>query len=261
MDSVKKIFLNFNFYVFFIIFFVLFIYVIDVKYSFSYFFWSYILEKNIQTSNELFLGSNFPDTSINIMFANLNVSKSIFSSNNLMNLAIKESINAQNLINMDLIWVDWTISKKKTYYETLIKKTEQSISKLDEIMIQLNSQYNDNSQISLNCENNKKSSDSSFVQWLNQNDYFMMIEWFNDSLKNWPCYIENRIRARAISTIYSKLNYLKSILEKRNNILENNVDIIISNNDYFDSNVLEQLVSLRNQLKNISFSSNYVEQE
>jgi hypothetical protein len=86
------------------------------------------------------------------------------------------------------------------------------------------------------------------------NEKDLIMDGMMESANNGPCYIKNRILSNGHAIVLEKMLYIKTILNKKNYIIQSNIDLILHNFILFKSNTLEELQQVRDELRSSDFN-------
>lgn len=236
------------FYIGLICWFVLLTYTfVWTTFSFSWLgLWS--TKQNQKTATNYVPKWTVDDTAIALLTANVKLWTNSYNYNIYVTDAITLLQSSSTLIQTDVIQLlDWS-SKKATILEGYISQLEFTSAKMQDNIAGLQLMATEHNQESVTCDAAKKVWDSNFFQWINLNDAQMVIEWMIQSSESGPCYMKERVLANAYTTLVKKLQFQKTLIDKKLSIVQTNSDTIINNFQVFKDKSAAQLLSLQNQL-------------
>ncbi len=240
----------------FVVWFVLFSFIFYFFFSASTFSFSWLAfwssEQNLKLSENYIREDLVWDDAVELALANISFGKWIYSSSHYIDKSLSNIKSTKNLVNTDIVQLlDWR-SEKRQILESYIWQMRNLVHNNKDSIEIIRWKAQENMLDSQSCDSEKKYWDNLFYQWLKQQDSYMLKEWLDISSESWPCYIEHRVKYNAFKAIDEKLTFYNSILERKLFVIENNSHEIVENFQLFKTNKLEQLTSLRNELRSFS---------
>ncbi len=150
-----------------------------------------------------------------------------------------------NIINL----LDNENSDKKIILNTHIKQLEQIQKKLSSSINSLNNTYKKEQNKAQEYLELKNYWDSKFNDGFATRDANLVVEGMEQSYANWPIYTEHRILSNAGKVLISKLENIKSLVDAKLILLQNNSDTIVDNYDIIKWNILWKLTDLKQRLE------------
>lgn len=243
-------FKNIFFYIYFALSFLLF-YVMFLGDTVSMWSWfgSWTKDQNVKLWEWFIRQSDFDDISVNTVFANLRLWNQNYSNFELITKSVELIDRWDVLIMTDIVSLLEDSADKPVILETYVNKLSSIQDEIDAISSSMYDLIQERKINSQDCETSKLSSDIMFNEWVSTNDKDKIFEWLSDSLKNWPCYMENRISSRAYAVLYNKLIFYNKLIKAKYDIIVNNQDQILQNFLLFKNTYLEDLTWIRDQLR------------
>lgn len=243
---------NKYFYVFLVIFLVIYNYFFSWQVFSLFNLWSWTSNQNIKLWNDYIKTSVYPDTVIWVTLAWMKVWKNEVSNNFYIKKSLEYINSAELFIEIDVLDLLESWPNKATLLESHINQLSLTINEIKDIIPDIKNLQLEKNQEMMSCDSQKSTYDSMIVRWLNYNESVEMMEWINWSLNSWDCYIKNRIMANVYLYLLDKLEYNLELLELKFNILDSNTEMIIQNLNLFKNTFLEDLVELRDGLREYS---------
>jgi len=150
-----------------------------------------------------------------------------------------------NIINL----LDDDNATKKIVLNTYIKQLEKIQSELSDTINNINNTYTEEQTKTQEYLQQKEYWDSNFNNGFNTKDSKLVINWLNQSFINGPKYMEHRILSNAGKILWYKLENIKSLIDTKLILLQNNSDMIIEHYDIIKWNLLWKLMELKQRLE------------
>lgn len=157
--------------------------------------------------------------------------------------------DAVDIFNTNVIELLDNNEDKKLVLNTYILQLKHIQSKLEN---EINNIQNTNSEEQTKAQTylqEKKRWDDNFIQGFKTKDSELVEKGVKKSYENWPLYIKHRILSNAGKILLHKLTTIKSLIDAKLNLLENNDDMIISHYDEIKWNLLWKLIKLKKKLE------------
>jgi len=185
---------------------------------------------------------------------NLRISSSSIYNTKSIEWWAKSYFDAVNLFQTNIIWLLSNSNSKNITLKTYIAQLENLQSQLSDIITNL---QNTNTQYELNLQNylsKKQEWDTEFTNGFLEKDVEMIWNWLKQSYINWPKYIKYRILSNANKIIINKLNFIKTLVDNKLLLLQENSSDIVNNFELIKWDMLIKLLSLKKQLENNQFN-------
>lgn len=256
MTALKKIFTSWIFYLYFGAFIMLFNFLATGN-VFSFGKVSQLFTTSEFKNSSTYIRNDLVDnTALSLVFLNLKIGNGDVWSQQLLWNALILTQQSQDLVDVDTISLLENASDKSTIYDSHLSDITKLNTEIDEVLREIIEIAEQKRNESDGCKAQKVSSDKYFFNGLSNNDYESLQEWLDWSTTNSVCYEENRVVSNAYYAVHDKLSYYNQLLYTKRNILDDNKDLIISNFQNFKNDYLEQLISIRNNLRNYNSNEN-----
>lgn len=143
-------------------------------------------------------------------------------------------------------------SDPKLALTTHIKYLTKTLEQIDGTSQALRERAMEHQQTAQECLIEKNGGDQLFFAGAQNNLPGDTQAGLEQSIKAAPCYITNRIYANAYSYLADKVSTHASILRKRQSILEQNFDALLTHKAYLEGDMLSQLSQLKKDLNSIN---------
>lgn len=140
-------------------------------------------------------------------------------------------------------------TNKKIVLNTHIKQLEKIQEELSNTINNLNNIYTQEQVKAQEYLEQKNYWDRNFNYGFITKDSKLVIEGMEQSYNNWPIYMEHRILSNAGKVLVYKLENIKSLVDAKLILLQNNSDMIVDNYDFIKSNILWKLMELKQRLE------------
>jgi len=161
-------------------------------------------------------------------------------------------LQSQILVNTDILTLVKSSQNPESAIQAHIAHTEKTISQIQSAAVWLQEKANDHLSKSKECLSFKRQWDALFFKWVQQSDERMSDEWLAMSLEYAPCYITNRIQANAQAFLQQKVQTNARLLQQRSSLLTKNKELLVANSSYFEWNILEELLLVKQQMKRVN---------
>ena len=209
---------------------------------------------NIKVGEQYVKDSDVDDTVVGTVLANVSFGEDEYQmhSEQWLQNALRLFEHSQALVSVDILSLLVNSESKKDVLFAHIKHAETTLARIDANAVFLEDMTATYIARSTACFAEKTSGDQLFFAWLNDNDQAATAEWLETSLAAAPCYITNRIKANAYAYMAQKVKTHYQILERRRSLLTDNADLLINNTAYLEGDILDQLMSLKQQLQSVN---------
>jgi len=127
--------------------------------------------------------------------------------------------------------------------ESMQRKLETAISTLENNVSDENIKYEE-------YRTQKEQWDQDFSAGFQQKDVALVLNWFNNSYKNWPLATKHRILKNWNLVVLNKLKKIKYLIDSKLNVLNSESDTIVNNFYLIKWDLLQKLRHLKYQLDN-----------
>lgn len=158
-----------------------------------------------------------------------------------------DAIDTFNTNIIDLF--DNTTSNKKIILNTYIKQLQKLQAELWDTINNLQNNYNEEQVKTQEYLQQKQSWDSNFNEGFKVKDNKMVVEGIKTSYENGPKYIKHRILSNAWKIVISKLEKIKTLIDAKLILLQDNTDTIVNNYSIIKWDLLWKLVELKKRLE------------
>ncbi|MEF2175082.1 MAG: hypothetical protein V3575_01315 [Candidatus Absconditabacteria bacterium] len=250
MKALRKIFTSWIFYLYFVAFVMLFNFLTTGN-VFSFGKVSQLFGSSDFKASSTYIRNDLVDESaISLVFLNLKIGNGDVGTQQLLGNALILTQQAQDLVEVDTVSLLENSSNITSVYDSHLSDITKLNVEIDEILrdiIEIAEQKRNESD---GCKSQKLSSDNLFFNGLTNNDFESLEEGLENSTSYSICYEENRVISNAYYAVQDKLSYYNQLLKVKRDILDSNKDLIISNFQNFKNDNLEQLIGIRNNLRN-----------
>ncbi len=211
-------------------------------------------KQNVKLWDDYVRITNADPVILGTTFANVELWKGNYNQYFYLSKAINLIIKAELLINTNIIEMLENSLDTSAILENYISQMENTLNEMDEVSLNVQNYILETKAESMTCDNSKKAADNIFSQWIMTNEKDLIMDGIMESANNWPCYIKNRILSNWHAIVLEKMLYIKTILNKKNYIIQSNIDLILHNFILFKNNTLEELQQVRDELRSRDFS-------
>jgi hypothetical protein len=191
-------------------------------------------------------------------FANIKLWNGNYNQYSNLSKAVNLIIKSELLVGTNIVEMLENSLDTSAVLENYLSQMQNTINDIDEVWMDIQDYILETKAESIQCDNEKRTADNIFSQWVVTNEKDLIMDGLMESAANGPCYIQNRILSNRHAIILEKMFYIKNILNKKNYIIQSNVDVILHNFILFKRSTLEELQSVRNALRSRDFNvSNY----
>ena len=192
------------------------------------------------------------DAVIGTALANISLGAGAYKSDGSMKKVLQLADTAGALIQVDILELVKNAKNPKDALAMHLKHSEKTLEEIDDTVEKLHADAAEYMAISQECLWEKNEGDRMFFDGLQANDEASLQEWLAQSLDASPCYITNRVKANASVHMATKIGMYRALLAKRKQFLEQKWDMIVEYKDLFEGNLLEQLLMIKQQLKQLN---------
>jgi len=147
-------------------------------------------------------------------------------------------------------------NNKNIVLNTHIKQIEQVQSELSDIINNINNISIEEQTKSQEYLQQKEKGDTDFANWFITKDWKIIIDGLQKSYENGPKYIQHRILSNAWKILVWKLEYIKTLIDAKLILLQNNSDMIINNYEIIKWDLLWKLLELKQRLESNMYNQN-----
>lgn len=187
-------------------------------------------------------------------FANIELWEGNYNQYFYLSKSVNLIIKAELLINTNVVEMLENSLDTSAILENYISQMQNTINEMDEVSLNIQNYILETRSESMMCDNQKRTADNIFSQWIMTNEKDLIMDWMMESANNGPCYIKNRILSNWHAIVLEKMTYIKNILTRKNHIIQTNTDLILHNFLLFKNNTLEDLQQIRDELRSREFN-------
>ena len=159
---------------------------------------------------------------------------------------------SESLISVDVVDLMQASQNPEQILTAHINQAETVLANIFDVNSSLSEQAQGYITQSQECFNQKQQGDAAFFQWVQRWDATQTEQGLQTSLEFAPCYITNRIRANAAAYLAQKVMVNAWLLAQRVRILNENSSLLVNNYAFLESDILERLLRLKQQLLTIN---------
>ncbi len=185
-----------------------------------------------------------------IFLANLKISSSTTYNYSSLHGWISLYFDAVDIFNMKILDLLENSKNKKITLISYTKQLENIQNKLENTISSIENSRENEEQAYIEYKNQKTVWDSQFLEWFASKDANLSVEWLNMSVKNGPIATKHRILKNAGAIVLTKLKKVKTLIDLKLSILQDNQDTIVNNYAVIRWDLIEKLRKLKYMLDN-----------
>ncbi len=231
----------------------LFRYVLSAQQAVSFsFFKVWTVDQNIKIWETYVKHTTVDDVAVGSIIANISLGEGSFGNDPSIKSALHLYSVGSSLIQVDVLDLIQESSDPKLALTTHLKHVSKTLEQIENTTQALRERALDHQQIAQECLTEKNGGDQLFFAGAQNNLPGDTQAGLEQSIKAAPCYITNRIYANAYSYLADKVSTHASILRKRQYILEQNFDALLTHKAYLETDMLNQLNQLKKDLNSLN---------
>lgn len=156
---------------------------------------------------------------------------------------------AQRLLYTDIVAYLENASNKETALDSYATQVAHYQSLGSTYSVDLQNMIQEQTALYSECGSQKTLGDNSFYQWLYGWDSVGMMQWLTDSQTSGMCQTKARISMNAYKAMLARVQNIQSVMTNLSTVLTQNRTMILTNFQLFRDSYLEQLITVRNQLR------------